>query len=460
MGFTEFGDVTLNCPKAKTSAILHYKALPPEQNQGLSSLQLVQVCGVDGAERKEVVLSKNRDLLFQISSMQSLTEEEVGSQSLSQIPQGPYRDLLAKYPKLLEQNFKSEDPKNGIIHRIRTGTHPPTRAKARKLLPGSPKAEGAWKAWKELWDLGIVEPVDPNEPNTWSSPLHLAPKPGGGLRPVGDYRDLNTKTELDQYPLPDLRGHTHHMAGSKIFSKVDMRKAFHQILIHKDDRKKTCVATPWGLFNFRRLSMGLSNSAQSFQRLIDSVLRGVSNCFVYLDDILVYNADEDSHMKTLEEIFARLEKNGLTLALDKCEFGKESLDYLGYTVNAEGILPIKKKVTAIENFPVPIKQKQLLAFLGSLNFYRASLPKTEPSEEYPQPRAPAEVLDPLYKLATAKITNSSFKKEWDSNKKFQSAFDTAKKLLVNAVMINHPVPSAPLALTTDASNYCLGAALD
>ena len=206
--------------------------------------------------------------------------------------------------------------------------------------------------------------------------------------------------------------------------------------------------------------MGLSNSAQSFQRLIDSVLRGVSNCFVYLDDILVYNEDEESHMKTIEEIFARLEKNGLTLALDKCEFGKDSLDYLGYTVNSQGILPIKKKVSAIENFPVPIKQKQLLAFLGSLNFYRASLPKTEPSEEHPQPRAPAEVLDPLYKLATAKITNSSFKKEWDSDKKFQSAFDTAKKLLVNAVMINHPVPSAPLALTTDASNYCLGAALD
>ena len=97
--------------------------------------------------------------MFEIASMQTLTEEAVGDQNLSQIPPGPYRDLLARYPKLLEQNFKSEDPKNGIIHRIRTGNHPPTRAKARKLLPGSPKAEGGWKAWKELWDLGIVEPI-------------------------------------------------------------------------------------------------------------------------------------------------------------------------------------------------------------------------------------------------------------------------------------------------------------
>ena len=85
--------------------------------------------------------------------MQSLTKEEVGGQSLSQIPQGPYRDLLAKYPKLLEQNFKSEDPKNGIIHRIRTGTHPPTRAKARKLLPGSPKAED------DVGTAGLISPA-------------------------------------------------------------------------------------------------------------------------------------------------------------------------------------------------------------------------------------------------------------------------------------------------------------
>ena len=124
--------------------------------------------------------------------------------------------------------------------------------------------------------------------------------------------------------------------------------------------------------------MGLQNSAQSFQRLVDSVLRGVSNCYVYLDDILIFNKNEAEHLKTIEEVYKRLDKAGLTLALDKCEFGKNKIDYLGYTVDSEGLSPIGKKVEAIQRFPVPVKQKQLLAFL-----VRST--STEPPSPSPSP---------------------------------------------------------------------------
>ena len=206
--------------------------------------------------------------------------------------------------------------------------------------------------------------------------------------------------------------------------------------------------------------MGMQNSSQSFQRHIDAVLRGIPDCFVYQDDILVFSKNEKDHLATIRQILQRLDEAGLTLSLSKCEFGKQTLDYLGYTVSESGLTPIKKKVTAIENFPTPLKQKQLLGFLGALNYYRSSLPKSQPTSAHPIPRSPAQVLDPLYKIATCKEAKKNFKKVWNADKKYEEAFKDAKQLLVNAVNLTYPVPSAPLALTTDASQTCLGAALD
>ena len=203
-----------------------------------------------------------------------------------------------------------------------------------------------------------------------------------------------------------------------------------------------------------RLAMGLQNSA-SFQPLVDSVIRDMKDVYCYLDDILIYSKDQASHMK---ELFKRLSGAGLSLNLSKCEFGKGQLDYLGYTIDSTGLRPIVKKVEAITNFPVPLTQKQLQAFLGSLNYYRSSLPRFPLSPG--QSLSPAEVLDPLYKLATADIKKGTFKTVWDSSQNVQDAFIDAKSLLQMAVTLNYPDTNAPLALSTDATKDSLGASLD
>ena len=396
--------------------------------------------------------------------MEALEEElDFVINDIETMPESEYKELIKKYPDLLKLNFSTETPKNGIIHRIDTAGHAPSRAKVRKLLPGSHKAVEGEKAVMQLLKLGIIERVDPSQPNHWSSPLHLPPKSDGSLRPVGDYRLLNSKTVLDVYPLPNLRAFTDKITGSTIFSKVDMAKAFHQIVIDPRDRPKTCITTPWGMFNFKRLSMGMQNSAQSFQKLVDSVLKDTPNIFVYLDDILIFNKSKAEHLRTIDTVFRKLAAAGLTLSLDKCEFGKTSLDYLGYTVSASGIRPIEKKAAAIQDFPEPQKPKQLLAFLGALNYYRASLPSLPPSEDNPdlyKPRTPAEILEPLYKLATAEIPRAKFKEIWKFSKACQQAFKDAKLLIQKAITLNFPDPSAPLALTTDASKVAMGACLD
>ena len=452
MDWSEFGDALLIDKRNGISSVLKYKAISHSRPQRLAKL-----------DANPLPEKSSHQVFFEVSAMEALekaTSEVIND--LEAMPESKFKDLVAKFPDLLKLKFDLDDdkPKNGVIHRILTGSNPPCRAKVRRLLPGTEKYEKGYEAIKNLEKLGIIERVDPGQANNWSSALHFAVKEGGALRPVGDYRLLNQKTILDLYPLPELKSFTSQIAGSRIFSKVDLAKAFHQILIDKRDRHKTAITTQWGMFNFRRLSMGLQNSAQSFQRLVDTALKDVPNTFCYLDDILVFNDSEESHLQTLNEVFKRLDKFGLSLNLAKCEFGKSSLNYLGFTVDSSGIRPIEKKVSALKDFPTPSSQKQLLAFLGALNYYRSSLPSLDPVDSQSKPRTPAEILDPLYKLATCEIKKDKFSQIWENSTIVKQAFKNAKSLLDQAVTLNFPDPKAPLALTTDASKIALGASLD
>ena len=151
------------------------------------------------------------------------------------------------------------------------------------------------------------------------------------------------------------------------------------------------------------------------------------------------------HLEILEELCSKLEQAGLTLALSKCQFAIDSLEYLGYKVSSSGLTPMKKKVEALQKFPPPTKQKELLVFLGTLNYYRASLPQLRPENSVDKTmpeRSPAAVLEPLYKLATCKIKKQKgnyFSDIWNKHPHLSDSFEDAK---------------------TDVSKASLGASLD
>ena len=125
---------------------------------------------------------------------------------------------------------------------------------------------------------------------------------------------------------------------------------------------KTVTLTPWGPYRYKRLAMGLKNSAQSFQKLMDWVLAGLEGTYCYMDDILLFSKSEGEHLKLVEEVFRRLTANGLAIHPDKCRFGKPALDFLGYHVTRQGVKPLEKKVEAIVAFPPPHNHKSLLGF--------------------------------------------------------------------------------------------------
>ena len=339
------------------------------------------------------------------------------------------------YPELLKHDFTAEQPKNGVQHRIIT-QGPPIKCKPRAIY-GEKEASGK-AAWFELVKWGILERAE----SQWASPLHLEKKPDGTWRVCSDFRRLNSVTETSQYPLPNIHSFTKVASKANIFSKVDLKKAFHLISIAPEDRPKTATTTPWGLFQYRRLPMGLTNAAQAFQMLVDEATEGLDRTFAYLDDILIASESEEQHLQDLHNLAKRLSDMGLMIAQNKCLFGVEELTFLGFHVTTTGITPLPERVKAIQEYPTPQTVKQLQAFLGMVNYYRHMCPRA------------AQTLGKLYEAT--KLAPKAFK--WTPE--LDSAFAKGKKMLANATELVHPDPSREIRVTTDASDTGYGAVLE
>jgi hypothetical protein len=215
---------------------------------------------------------------------------------------------------------------------------------------------------EELLKLDVVERV--KEPSAWVARIVVVPKANGGVRICQDLRDVNKFVIPEKQPIPTFEEITDEMAGSKIFSELDVAKAFHQISVAPDSRHFFTFSTPLGLIRLKRLSMGFANASEILQRVMSGVLLGLEGVKWAHDDITVFAPNIEEHNKRLSACLQRLHDNGITLNASKCHIARPFIDFLGMRISAEGVQPATEKTKALKDFKEPNNATELRSFLG------------------------------------------------------------------------------------------------
>ena len=162
------------------------------------------------------------------------------------------------------------------------------------------------KAVKAEFDTLLKQGIASRSNANWASLLHLVKNADGTYRPCGDYRKLISMTARPTFSIPHLFDFVNNLKGSKIFSKIDLCKAYYHVPMTPESRDKTTITTLFGNFCFNMMPFGLCGAPSSFMRLMTEVVHGLQNIFVYLDDIILYSTSAEEHIAHLCSLFERL----------------------------------------------------------------------------------------------------------------------------------------------------------
>lgn len=293
----------------------------------------------------------------------------------------------------------------------------------------------------------------------YNSPIWTAPKRGEDengkpkRRLVIDFQKLNDQTIRDRYPIRDVNLTLQSLGKAKIFSVIDLESGFHQILIKKTNREKTSFSVNGAKYEFIRMPFGLKNAPSVFQRCVDDILREYIGKFayVYVDDIIIFSNSPEEHIDHIRTIINSLHTANMKISSTKSHFFKKSVEYLGHIIQHGKITVDPEKIKTIKNYPVPKTLWDLRSFLGLAGYYRRFI------KNY------AHIAKPLtihLSGENGRVTkNRSHKVSIKFDAAALKAFERIKTLLQEKIELFQPDFSKPFELTTDASNFAIGAVL-
>ncbi|CAI7926010.1 unnamed protein product [Closterium sp. NIES-54] len=309
----------------------------------------------------------------------------------------------------------------------------------RKMPPGD--EEICREKIKELLEAGLIRRSE----SEYATPTVVAARKdmtGEVLsrRMCGDYRDLNKITVLDRYPMPMAEELFDKLANGVFFTTLDLRQGFNQIKIREEDVKKTAFHGPDGLYEWLYMPFGLRNASAVFQRIMDAVLRDIEHAACYIDDVVVFSLTEQQHLEDVERTLSAIEGAGLTCHPNKCRWGEQTVQYLGYEVTGGKIGIQQAKVQVLDRLREPRDKSGLRAVLGFLSYFRRFVPN-------------------FSKRAT--VLNGMLRedKAWEWGEKQREVLQDLMTAVKTATVLRLPAADQPFILYTDWSSQGMGAIL-
>ena len=240
------------------------------------------------------------------------------------------------------------------------------------------------------------------------APTFLIPKKDSTVRFISDFRELKKRILRQPYPIPKIQYLLLRLEGFHYGTTLDLNMGYYHIEISANSKELCTIVTQRGKYKNQQLPMRLCNSPDISQEKMYELFIGLDTVRIYIDDLLhVTKVSWTEHLSIFEEMFTRLQMDGIKVNASKSCFGAHKFDYLGYPVTREGVMPIPKKVKAIQALAVPKTCKQLRQFIGMINFYRDTWQKR------------SELLAPLTAL-----TSKNVKYDWKDD--HQKCFDAIK----------------------------------
>ena len=309
-----------------------------------------------------------------------------------------------------------------VKHKIRLDNYTPFKERYRRIPPHL--FDEVKNHLKEMLEVGAIR----KSSSPWASAIVLVRKKDGSLRFCIDLFKLNAQTIKDAYSLPRIDETLDCLGGATIFTSLDLRSGYWQVEMEEESKPLTAFTVgPLGFYRCERMLFGLTNAPATFQCLMENCLGKLhlSWCIIYLDGIIVFSDSPSEHLCRLRGEFAKLDKAGLKLKPNKCEFFKTRITYLGHIVSSKGIETDPKKVEAVKNF--------VRSFLGFTNYYRRFI------------RGYAKVAKPLNTLVSG--NNANRKKapiKWTDE--CQVTFDKLKELCTSTPILAYANYKKPFQL--------------
>uniref|UniRef100_H3GYE8 Reverse transcriptase domain-containing protein n=1 Tax=Phytophthora ramorum TaxID=164328 RepID=H3GYE8_PHYRM len=391
------------------------------------------------AEELNQLISEGADALSAKSKKQRFDEQGWDSLKAS-----PFYKVLREYKDVLPDDIPAELPQDkSVQHEI-------------DLVPGTkycvtrqwPLPREQVKAIDDFFESRRNAGQVRESKSPHSAPTFCVKKPQGGWRIVHAYNKLNDATVLAQTPIPRKDVIIDSMTSSTIFSTLDLRDGFYQILMRESDIPLTAVSTPSGmLWEWLVMPQGLKNAPATFNRCVTHLLRSVRDFTPsYFDDVFIHSravngkSDVEMHTEHLRKLLELMRKHKLYANLKKCIFGATEIPVLGCLVGKNGVRPDPGKVRVINEWPTPSNVKELRQFLGLATYLCKYV------SNY------AGKIRPLSQL---------LKKEaaWEWTANCQQTFEAVKQGLTEAPILAVADQDRPFHVVCDASDFAIGCAL-